>query len=302
MLELREESAEGLADWRWMLAGRQTTLRTEKIYDDPAVAADKALEMVDRLLGDSRGFLVHDEDRAVGHLWWGRDREDAAVLDCRLDEPHRVDELLPHLLDLARADGARRIGCSGLPDDATRTALVALPGFAPVAANMELWLDDAPIGDPGELELRAMTEAEFDSFYAGLVSGYADELHAAGMSREAADQQSRTQTAELMPDRLASPGQVFFTGQVGTTPVGTLWISTERPMAFVYDIVVRSDQRRRGYGAAMMNAGARWCAEHGHFALGLNVFAHNPGARALYDSLGYVVTVDYRALDVPDAG
>ena len=31
------------------------------------------------------------------------------------------------------------------------------------------------------------------------------------------------------------------------------------------------------------------------------MFAHNPGARALYDQLGYRVTQDYRALDVPDA-
>jgi hypothetical protein len=37
--------------------------------------------------------------------------------------------------------------------------------------------------------------------------------------------------------------------------------------------------------------------------LGLNVFAHNPGARALYDRLGYRVTLDYRTLDVaPDGG
>ena len=33
-----------------------------------------------------------------------------------------------------------------------------------------------------------------------------------------------------------------------------------------------------------------WCREQGHPALGLNVFAHNPGARALYDRLGYHVT------------
>ncbi len=51
-------------------------------------------------------------------------------------------------------------------------------------------------------------------------------------------------------------------------------------MAFVYDIVVREDQRRRGYGAAIMNAGALWCREHGHFALGLNVFAPQPRAPA----------------------
>jgi GNAT superfamily N-acetyltransferase len=72
-------------------------------------------------------------------------------------------------------------------------------------------------------------------------------------------------------------------------------------MAFVYDVAVEESERRKGYGAAIMNAGARWSRDHGHPALGLNVFAHNPSARALYDRLGYQVTQDYHALDVSDA-
>ena len=55
--------------------------------------------------------------------------------------------------------------------------------------------------------------------------------------------------------------------------------------------------RRKGYGAGLMNAAAAWSRDHGHPAIGLNVFAHNQGARALYDRLGYRVTLDYRALD-----
>jgi GNAT superfamily N-acetyltransferase len=66
-------------------------------------------------------------------------------------------------------------------------------------------------------------------------------------------------------------------------------------------VVVAEGHRRKGYGEAIMNAGARWCQERDIFALGLNVFGHNPGARALYDKLGYVVTEDYRALDLTDA-
>ena len=50
-----------------------------------------------------------------------------------------------------------------------------------------------------------------------------------------------------------------------------------------------------------MNAGARWLRDSGHLALGLNVFGHNPGAGRSTTSSGYRVTVDYRALDVPDA-
>ena len=78
----------------------------------------------------------------------------------------------------------------------------------------------------------------------------------------------------------------FFTAWVGDAGVGSLWLCTLDPMAFVYDVVVDEAQRRKGYGAAIMNAGALWSREQGHPVLGLNVFAHNPGARALYDRLG----------------
>jgi len=79
-----------------------------------------------------------------------------------------------------------------------------------------------------------------------------------------------------------------------------------RPVAHdslkAYNIVVRPEHRRRGYGAAIMNAAAIRCRDLGHPVLGLNVFAHNPNARALYDKLGYEVTHDYLTHDVPDAG
>ena len=147
-----------------------------------------------------------------------------------------------------------------------------------------------------------MTDAEFDDFVSGQVEEYAGELAAAGMTEEAAAKQSREQMAQLIPDGLASPGMHFFTARVGDEGVGSLWLCTLEPMAFVYDVVVEESQRRKGYGAAIMNAGAIWSRDQGHAVLGLNVFAHNPGARALYDKLGYRVTQDYRALDVSDAG
>jgi GNAT superfamily N-acetyltransferase len=93
----------------------------------------------------------------------------------------------------------------------------------------------------------------------------------------------------------------FFTGWAGDVPIGRLWLNVDQPMAFVYDVEVLEEQRRKGYGAGLMNAAAIWSRDHGHPVLGLNVFAHNPGARALYDKLGYRVSADYHTLDVPDA-
>jgi GNAT superfamily N-acetyltransferase len=300
VLELRAVPEEARTGWVPALAARVDLLRFRHQYDDPAASAAKAEEFVRDVVDGTRVFEVTDEGRVVGHLWWDREGEDSAVLDVRLDDPDRMAELLPRMLELARADGTRAISAGGIPADPSRMALVELPGFSSRATNMLLRLD-RPIADPGGLRLRKMTPEAFDEFRVNLVRDYADELHAAGMSREAADERSRTQSDELMPDGADSPGQAFFTAWVGEVPVGHLWLSTERPMAFVYDVMVHEDQRRKGYGAAIMNAGALWCREHGHPSLGLNVFAHNAGARALYDSLGYVVTVDHRTLRLSDA-
>jgi GNAT superfamily N-acetyltransferase len=276
VLELRPVPEEARPDWIPVLAERLDRLRFHYQYDDPQESRAKAREFVDGVQETTRLFEVTDGDDTVGHLWWGTEGESASVMDVRLDAPGRMAELVPAMLDLARAGGRARLGVAGVPGDPSRMALVEQPGFTARATNMLLRLD-APIADPGGLELRGMSGAEFDVFYSHLVRDYADDLHGAGMSREAADEQSRTQSAQLIPDGVTSPGQEFFT-------------------------VVGEDQRRKGYGAAIMNAGALWAREHGHPSLGLNVFAHNSGARALYDSLGYVVTVDYRTLDVPDAG
>jgi GNAT superfamily N-acetyltransferase len=219
--------------------------------------------------------------------------------DLQLDDPARVDELLPLLLERASAEGRALFGVSARPDDPTGLAMIALPGFTARATNMRLLLD-APVADPAPVVLREMTQEEFDTFRALMVVDYAGELAQAGMTQEAAQKQSEVQTAQLIPDGRASEGQSFFTAWVDGKPVGRLWLSTERPMSFVYDVEVRAEHRRKGYGAAIMNSGAIWSREHGHFAIGLNVFAHNPGARALYDRLGYQVTLDFRTVPVGD--
>jgi GNAT superfamily N-acetyltransferase len=299
VLELREVPADQLSDWSERLSARRTALRFALEYDDRAVAAERAAEAVDRVLPESTVYTVEEDDVVVGFVWWGSEGPEAVPYDLQLDDPARVDELLPLLLERARADGRALFGVSARPDDPTGLAMIALPGFTARATNMRLVLD-GPVADPAPVELHVMTEEEFDTFRDLMVVDYAGELAQAGMTQEAAQKQSEVQTAQLIPDGLASEGQSFFTARVEGEPVGRLWLSTERPMSFVYDIEVRAEHRRKGYGAAIMNAGAIWSREHGHFAIGLNVFAHNPGARALYDRLGYQVTLDFRTVPVGD--
>jgi ribosomal protein S18 acetylase RimI-like enzyme len=76
--------------------------------------------------------------------------------------------------------------------------------------------------------------------------------------------------------------------------VGSLWLGPKLggpPSAwYVFDILVHEAVRRRGVGREAMLLGEREVHAHGGTELGLNVFGHNPGARALYESLGYIAT------------
>jgi GNAT superfamily N-acetyltransferase len=263
----------------------ETLAEIDRMYDD---VADRATVR----------DVVESGDR-VGHLWAVVEGDETAVYDVRLDDPARALELLPALLDLARSHGSRLLGVGSGPDDEERSVLVTAPGFVRRATNMVLDLG-GEIADPG-LELRPMTPEDFAAFMEVMVVAYAATLAEAGLTQEAALERSRTQTGQLIPDGQDSAGMEFFTGWAGDLAVGRLWLNVDQPMAFVYDVEVLEEQRRKGYGAGLMNAAAIWSRDHGHPVLGLNVFAHNPGARALYDRLGYVVTADYHTLDVGDA-
>ncbi len=301
MLELRDVPPDEVSARTAEMVDGMARHRATARFLDPQAARDQTETVFEDLRDRSDLLDVVDGDDVVGLAWLSRASGDLLVNHLRLDDPARAAELVPTLVDRARAADARLVGVPVHRDDPSRAVLGAQPGFDLRATNMALILD-GEIAVPGGLLLVPMTDAEFDDFVSGQVEEYAGELAAAGMTEEAAAKQSREQMAQLIPDGLASPGMHFFTARVGDEGVGSLWLCTLEPMAFVYDVVVEESQRRKGYGAAIMNAGAIWSRDQGHAVLGLNVFAHNPGARALYDKLGYRVTQDYRALDVSDAG
>ena len=71
---------------------------------------------------------------------------------------------------------------------------------------------------------------------------------------------------------------------------------------YIYDIEVHHDQRRRGYGREVLDAGARAAHDLGAAVLGLNVFGHNDGARALYERAGYATTEQRFRVSVEGSG
>jgi GNAT superfamily N-acetyltransferase len=301
VLELREVPADQESDRRAEVLASVSRRRVTSRFLDPDQARRQVDEMYDTLAERAtiRDVVDPTSDVRVGHVYAVREGEELSVYDVRLEDASRVDELLSALAGLAREWQCRMVGVGFQPGDASAEGLATLPGFADRATNMVLELDGeiAPAG----LELRTMTPREFGAFMAVLVSDYAATLAEAGLSTEEAQQRSREQTGQLIPQGQDSPGMEFFTGWVGDRAIGRLWLNVDQPMTFVYDVEVLEDERRKGYGAGLMNAAAAWSRDHGHPAIGLNVFAHTPGARALYDRLGYRVSLDYRAIDLPDA-
>lgn len=301
MLEVRDLPGDPPTPHEPEALGRLADRRVSTRFVERDDARVQAAETLERVRAASTWADVLDDGREVGWLWLGAEGEELVVYDVVLDSPTRAADLLPLLVARAREQGARMLAIGSGPGDPVRQAVGSLPGFTVRATNMVLPLDGV-IADPAPLVLSPMAQAEFDVWIDGEVDGYAEELAATGMSAERALERSRTQMAELIPAGLESPGMEFFLARVGDDVVGDLWLHTAETMAFVYNVEVDQARRRRGYGAAIMNAAARHCRDSGHPYLGLNVFGHNPNARALYDKLGYRVTFDYSALDLPDAG
>jgi ribosomal protein S18 acetylase RimI-like enzyme len=141
-----------------------------------------------------------------------------------------------------------------------------------------------------------MSEQVYRAWYDEAVRGYADDHARTGqVPADKAEELARGQFAELLPDGRATPGQHLFEivdAQTETT-VGVIWIG-ERPgeagYAFIYDLLVFPDYRRRGYARAAMLAAEAVARGLGCTQIGLHVFGHNQGAIRLYQSLGYETT------------
>jgi ribosomal protein S18 acetylase RimI-like enzyme len=142
--------------------------------------------------------------------------------------------------------------------------------------------------------VRPMTPEEYDAWIVGEIAAYAADLaQASGSTLEEAHLRAEQQTRELLPDGPATAGAYLLRVlDAAGEPVGVLWLGPHpqrRGAGWVYEVQIDEARRGEGLGRAAMVAAERIGREAGWTALGLNVFGHNPRARALYDSLGYQV-------------
>jgi GNAT superfamily N-acetyltransferase len=156
------------------------------------------------------------------------------------------------------------------------------------------------------MRLEPMTEERFRSYREEQVRSYAQEIEDSGVPHDDAVLEAEKSTARLLPNGLQTPNHHIFVGLESPDEhgpdehgpdehgpeeeVGQIWVRVVGRSAFIFDLGVRADVRRRGYGRQIMRLAEQWCREQGVTEIGLNVFAHNPGARALYEQLGFAET------------
>lgn len=81
--------------------------------------------------------------------------------------------------------------------------------------------------------------------------------------------------------------------KAGVGTVGCLWLGNAIDQqrgdrhSYILMLYVAPDHRRQGIATALMHHAQNWATARGDRQIGLQVFADNPGAIALYRKLGY---------------
>ncbi|MFB8189474.1 GNAT family N-acetyltransferase [Microbacterium sp. NPDC055988] len=287
----------------WRAAARQRLIdgnraSGRRIGDDAIAFAD---EYFDELLPygaatpAARVMRIVDEgQRELGTLWLVLAGTKLFLLDLAVEAEltgTQNDELVARIVTIARDMGATQISAPVFPPAAASRALVDGRGFT--VASIQMVLEPLPLREVSpHVVVAPMPEERFPRFLAASEEGFAQDLVESGRySPEEAAAESHRQLVEELPDGLATPGQEFFTAAVDGVEVGILWLGMRerdgRAHAFVLDIEVAADQRRRGYGRELMHAAEREARRLGADSIGLHVFGFNSAAVELYESLGY---------------
>lgn len=148
-----------------------------------------------------------------------------------------------------------------------------------------------PEGTP-HVELVAKTDEEVAEWLPVAMDLYEQARRAAGDTPEGAAAGRRASEERFFPGGRLAEGQLLHTIRADGEDAGWLWLGpwSDGTDWWVWDIRVHDRFRRRGIAREALVAGEQVAREHGATSLGLNVFADNEGAIALYDGLGYRTT------------
>ena len=142
-----------------------------------------------------------------------------------------------------------------------------------------------------------MSPDTYAAYLAAAVAGYAqDNVDSGRWPAAGALARSTADFEDSLPQGLQTTDNYLYeikSAESGPT-VGFIWFAVEEKLglrsAFVYDVELKPEFRRRGHATAAFAALERLVRELRLSSIGLHVFAHNTGAQALYRKLGYSVT------------
>ncbi len=145
--------------------------------------------------------------------------------------------------------------------------------------------------------LLPMRPERYATYLESAIAGYAQDNVSAGRWPEVGSlARSRDDFASLLPRGLATPEHFLYEilSHDGGPTIGSLWVHIEHKFgavsAYVYGIKVEPAFRRQGHAERALRALEALAVVAGAGGIGLNVFADNVGAQALYRKLGYVTT------------
>jgi ribosomal protein S18 acetylase RimI-like enzyme len=147
-----------------------------------------------------------------------------------------------------------------------------------------------------DIRLVPLTQEEFEAWLPKSIEEYAAEHVSSGRwSREESLQRSREEYEKLLPHGVASPGHHLWSivRSSDAQRVGLLWVGVlDKPTrhAFVYNIEIDEEFRRRGYAEQAMARLEDEVRRLGLDTIRLHVFGHNSAARPLYEKLGFETT------------
>ena len=160
------------------------------------------------------------------------------------------------------------------------------------------------------IELVPVTAEEYQVWVRQSVNDYAAEkVRAGNWPASEAQRLGEQALAQNLPEGLATKDQHIFNikDEALGRDVGVLWLSIvrdgPRPWAWLSDIVIYEEFRRKGYGEQAMHALEDKARSLGLFKIDLHVFGHNHTAQSLYEKMGYKVTnINMsKSLDEPDS-
>jgi len=146
------------------------------------------------------------------------------------------------------------------------------------------------------MQLVKMNQADYDHWEPRSRADYAKEKMKANRLTEAEAQQiAENDFKRILPNGLQTKDNFLYSIQdAQKNKVGYIWFAargaSDNKKAFIYDIVVESDYRGKGYGKAAMLLLEEEVKKVGLTEIGLHVFGYNSVAVGLYKSLGYETT------------